>query len=134
MIPEHRLAVLFDQLKQSQIAKCLYHNPQTSSSLFADHMCDRSQFPLQTVAELNQSDGEVWFLRFSHNGQRLAASGSDRAVVIYDTKTFYVRHTLRDHRSGVVHVAWSPDDSRIITCSQDCKARVWDTEVRPFCG
>lgn len=129
MIPEHRLAVLLDQLKQSQVAKCLYHNPSRSPSLFIDHLCDRSQFPLQTLVELNQSDGEVWCLEFSHNGKRLAAGGSDTAIVIYDTSTFQVRHTLRDHGMGIVHIAWSPDDSRLITCSQDHSAKVWDVDV-----
>lgn len=134
MIPDHRLAVLMDQIKQSQIAKCLYHNPSTSPSLFSDHMCDRTQFPLQTAFELNQSDGEVYFVEFSHDGKRLAASGADAVTVIYDTSTFQVRHTLREHTAPVVQLAWSPDDTRLITCSQDNKARVWDASVRSPCA
>lgn len=130
MIPDHRLAVLFDQIKQSQIAKCLYHNPSTSPSLFTDHMCDRTQFPLQTAYELNQSEGEVYFVEFSHNGKRLAASGKDGVTIIYETSTFQVRHTLREHNGSVVCIAWSPDDARLITCSQDNKARVWDASVQ----
>ena len=129
MIPEHRLAVLLDQLKQSQVSKCLYHNPSRAPSLFTDHICDRSQFPLQTVVELNQSDGEVWCLEFSHNGNLLAAGGSDKAVILYDTTTFQVQHSLRGHKMGVVHLSWSPDDSRLITCSQDGTAKVWEVNV-----
>ena len=132
MIPDHRLAVLLDQIKQSQIAKCLYHNPSTSPSLFTDHMCDRTQFPLQTAFELNQSTGEVYVLEFSHNGKRIAASGADGMTVIYDTSTFQVRHTLREHTDSVVHLAWSPDDTRLITCSRDNTAKVWNTIVRSF--
>lgn len=133
MIPDHRLAVLLDQIKQGQIAKCLYHNPSTLPSLFTDHVCDRTQFPLQTAFELNQSGGEVYCVEFSHNGKRLAASGADGATVIYDTNTFQVRHTLREHTEPVVYIAWSPDDTKLITCSQDHKARVWDTSVQsPF--
>lgn len=132
MIPEHRLAVLLDQIKQNQISKCLYHNPSTRPSLFSDHMCDRSQFPLRTVLELNHNAGEVWYLEFSHNGRRLATSGHDSAVVIYDTSTFQVRHTLTDHTAHVAYVTWSPDDRRLITCSHDRKAKVWDAEVCVF--
>lgn len=134
MIPDHRLAVLFDQIKQGQIAKCLYHNPSTSPSLFTDHMCDRTQFPLQTAFELNESEGEVYVVEFSHNGKRLAASGADGMTVVYDTSTFQVRHTLREHTEAVVCIAWSPDDARLITCSQDHKARVWDANVRSSCA
>ena len=129
MIPEHRLGTLLGQIKRSQISKCLYHNPSSAPSLFIDHMCDRTQFPLQTIVELSQSEGEVWFVEFSHNGKKLAASGEDRTVVIYDTNTFQVRHTLREHTAGVVLVAWSPDDTKLITCSKDQTAKVWDMEA-----
>lgn len=135
MIPDHRLAVLLDQIKQAQIAKCLYHNPSTLPSLFTDHICDRTQFPLQTAFELNQNNGEIYVVEFSHNGKRLAAggatNGADGMTVIYDTSNFQVRHILREHTEPVVHVAWSPDDTKLITCSQDRKAKVWDTIVRP---
>lgn len=131
MIPERRLATLLDQLKQYQISKCLYHSSLTSPSLFSDHMCDRSQFPLRDVLELNVNAGEIWFLEFSHNGRRLAASGEESPVVIYDTSTFQVLHKLTEHAKHVSFLAWSPDDSKLITCSHDHRALVWDAEV---CG
>ena len=129
MIPEHRLAVLLDQQKQSQVARCLYHNPGRPPSLFADHMCDRSQFPLKTCVELSQNRGEVWCLEFSPNGKKLAAGGADTAVVIYDTSSFVVRHILRGHTMGIVQVVWSPNNQYLVTCSKDHTARVWDMEV-----
>ena len=129
MIPDHRLAVLLDQVKQTQISKCLYHNPQTSPSLFADHICDRSQFPLQTIRELKESTGEVWFLEFSHDGKLLAASGQGETVIIYDVENFSTRHMLKDHTDHVPYLTWSPDDSNLITCSHDQRAKVWDVQV-----
>lgn len=128
MIPEHRLATLLDQLKQCKISKCLYHNTSIPPSLFSDHVCDRNQFPLKDVLELNVNAGEIWFLQFSHNGRRLAASGERSTVVIYDTSTFQVRHTLTEHTKHVSYLAWSPDDSKLITCSHDHRAMVWDAE------
>lgn len=133
MIPEHRLAVLLTQVKQNQILKCIYHNPSTSHSLFADHICDRSQFPLQTILELNNNPGEVWSLEFSHNGRYLATSGEGAVIVIYDLQNFQVRHTLRDHTDHVPFLVWSPDDSKLITCSHDHKAKVWDLAVCDPC-
>ncbi|KAI4276063.1 MAG: hypothetical protein L6R35_006235 [Caloplaca aegaea] len=127
MIPPHRLAVLLDQVKQNQISQCLYHNPSSSPSLFSDHLCDRSQFPLRTILELNQSAGEVWAMEFSHNGRRLATSGQATDVLIYDTSTFQVLHRLTEHTDSVASLSWSPDDSKLITCSHDKTARVWDT-------
>ena len=128
MIPEHRLAVLLNQVKESQMSRCHFHNPTVSLSLFADHVCDRSQFPLQAIHQLSHS-GEVWFVKFSHNGTRLATSGDERSVIIYDTTTFEEIHNLAEHTQHVAYVAWSPDDSRLITCSHDKTARVWDANV-----
>ena len=131
MIPEHRLVQLLDQIKQSQVSKCLYHNPSTPLSLFTDHMCDRNEFPLQTIKTLDEYEGEVWAVEFSHNGKLLAVCGSLHTVLIYDTSSWEIRHRLPDHTDSVVCLAWSPDDTKIITCGNqhDHKARVWDASV-----
>ncbi|RDL36385.1 WD40 repeat-like protein [Venustampulla echinocandica] len=127
MIPEHRLAILLQQVKQHQISSCLYHNTPTSPSLYQDHTCDRNGFPLQTILELGEHDGEVWQVQFSNDGTRLASCGSDGNVHIYDVPSFELLHTLEGHESGVCSLAWSPDDSMMVTCSQDRRARLWDT-------
>lgn len=129
MIPDHRLATLLDQVKQSQISKCVYHNPTTPPSLFSDHVCDRSQFPLQAILTLPQSD-EIWYLEFSHDGRRLATSGQDSTVTVYDTLDFEVRYTLTDHTKPIAYVSWSPDDSKLVSCSHDHTAKLWDMSVR----
>ena len=135
MIPQHRLAELLDQVHRGQVAKCLYHNPSVSrpASLFVDHMCDQNDFPLKASLELTQTDGEVWFVEFSHDGRFLAACGESRAVVIYDTRTFDVRHKLLEHTGHVVYLTWSPDDTKLITCCRDAKARIWDVAVSQSC-
>lgn len=131
MIPEHRLAVLLDQVKENWISDCLYHNTAASPSLYIDHECERDEFPLKTVLELRNHSDEVWFLAFSHDGTQLATTSRDATVVIYETNTFKVLHTLTEHESGVCYVAWSPDDTKLITCcqAQECTARVWDTRT-----
>lgn len=131
MIPDHRLAVLLDQVKQNQINQCLYHNTATPPTLYSDHMCDRSDFPLYTGIELSQHSDEVWFCEFSHDGSKLVTSGKDRCVIIYDTTNFAVLHKLMEHDGGVVHMSWSPDDSKLLTCCQDKKVRMWSVEVMP---
>lgn len=130
MIPDHRLAVLLDHVKQNQINQCLYHNTAAAPSLYSDHLCDRSQFPLQTELELLHHTGEVWYVEFSHDGSKLATTGQDCTVLIYDTLTFSILHKLSDHDSPVVYASWSPDDSKLVSCSRDHKARLWDTAVR----
>ncbi|KKY28427.1 putative wd domain-containing protein [Phaeomoniella chlamydospora] len=128
MIPEHRLATLLDQVQRNQINECLYHNTAIVPSLYSDHHCDRENFPLKTLVELDHHTDEVWFLDFSHNGSKLATTSKDKTVVVYETTTFTVLHKLKGHGGEVSFVSWSPDDSKLISCSHDPKARIWDVE------
>jgi WD repeat-containing protein 26 len=130
MIPEHRLATLLQQVKQSQISNCIYHNTESSPSLYSDHRCDRNNFPLRVVRDLDKHSGEVWHLQFSHDGSRLATCGSDGTAIIYDvTSSFEILHILADHAMGVCSVSWSPDDTILATCSLDRKARLYNANT-----
>ncbi|KAG6325004.1 hypothetical protein E4U44_007993 [Claviceps purpurea] len=133
MLPEGRLAILLQQVKQSQINNCIYHTAASSPSLYSDHICDRSNFPTEVVLELPDAGmGEVWEVQFSHDGSRLASCGSTNVVSIWETQTFMdsaslVIHVQKDHESGVASIAWSPNDQMLVTCSRDNYARIWDT-------
>lgn len=129
MIREHRLAELFDHVKHAQINECLYHNTSMSPSLYSDHACSRDGFPLRTSTLLEEHSDEVWHVRFSPDGRRLASASKDKTAIIYDTASFSVLHRLSDHSKEVVALAWSPDSTKLITCSKDARARVWDTET-----
>lgn len=130
MIPEHRLAVLLDQVKDHWVSKCLYHNTSESPSLYLDHQCDREEFPLRSVLELRHHVDEVWFLKFSNNGSMLATTGKDQRIYVYDTANYTRRFVLEGHENGVCYLAWSPDDAKLISCSQDNSAKLWDMTVR----
>lgn len=128
MLPESRLAVLLQQVRNYQIGSCLYHTSETSPFLYADHYCDNSRFPREVLVELDHSD-EVWQVQFSHDGRQLATCGGSRQVLIWDVSTFEVRIKLDGHEDGVGNVAWSPDDSMIVSCGRDKHARIWNTEA-----
>ena len=125
MIRDHRLAELLDQVKKSQINNCVYHNTSIAPSLYSDHMCDRDNFPLRTWLELDSHTGEVWHLEFSHDGSKLATASQDASIMVYETKEFKVLHKLVQH-GQVTYVTWSPDDTKLVSCALDGKARVWD--------
>ncbi|CAO2647360.1 Nn.00g082820.m01.CDS01 [Neocucurbitaria sp. VM-36] len=132
MIPEHRLSVLLDEVKDSWIANCLYHNTAASPSLYLDHNCERDDFPTKPVLELKHHKDEVWFLKYSNDGTKLASTSKDASIIIYETKTYKMIHHLDEHQgSGVAHLAWSPDDSKIVTCCSQPEnaARIWDVKT-----
>ena len=128
MIRDHRLAELLDQVKSSQINDCLYHNTSATPSLYSDHLCDRDDFPLRTMLELDHHAHEVWYVQFSNNGRWLATAGKDELIIIYDTSNWRIWHTLKGHTKEVTYLAWSPDDSKLVSCSLDTNARVWDIQ------
>lgn len=143
MLPEHRLAVLLQQVKSRQIDACVWHTSASSPSLYSDHSCDRSLFPTEALYELEQP-GEVWQIRFSHDGKRLASCGADHFTYIWDMTTFSLVFKLGSDQAdqndskdkGVGNIAFSPDDSMLVTCGRDKCASIWNLKVsnlwRPF--
>ncbi|CAN9279521.1 unnamed protein product [Alternaria alternata] len=132
MIPEHRLSVLLDEVKDSWIANCLYHNTAASPSLYLDHNCERDDFPTKAMLDLRHHKDEVWFLQYSNDGTKLASSSKDKTIIIYETNTYKVLHQLDEHQeSGIAYLAWSPDDTKIITCCSqpENSARIWDVKT-----
>ena len=131
MIPEHRLASLFSAVQHEQIARCRYHNTTTPPSLYTDHECSADDFPLNAMTELRRHSDEVWYLEFSHDGTMLATAGKDGVVCVYETERWTLRHEFREHERntggdnnyeqgrgrGICHIAFSPDDQYLISCS-----------------
>jgi len=74
-------------------------------------------------------NGEIWQVRFSHNGKFLAGCGSGDMVFIWDMRTLRLAFSLTDLKQGVGNIAWSPDDTRLVTCGRDGYARIWDMTV-----
>jgi WD40 repeat protein len=140
MLPERRLAVLLDELKGSQIDKCLYHTSNEPPTLYTDHTCDRSQFPSEVAAELSnlgveasKQPEEVWQLRFSPDGRRLASCGTEKAVNIWDVENLKLIQELQGHPKGEIgDLAWSPDSKLLVTCGIDRYAKLWNTDVSTF--
>ncbi|KAI1800465.1 WD40 repeat-like protein [Daldinia bambusicola] len=126
MLPEHRLSILLHQVKDYQIGNCLWHSSDSSPSLYSDHICDRRRFPSENVLELDEHEDQVWQIKFSHDGTKLASCGKGKQVIIWDVSSFRPLHFLKDHDDGVGNVSWSWDDSMLVTCSQDRHARLWD--------
>lgn len=147
MLPEHRLAVLLQQVKTHQLSNCVWHTNPDPPSLYADHHCDRHAFPAETALELTAQTGEVWKVVFSHDGTKMVSCGSEDFVIIWDVPSFEVLHKLTvsgtmdsnleddyNGASGVGNITWSPDDSMIVTCGRDHHAKIWNVAVSIECS
>ncbi|XWS36513.1 hypothetical protein CRYUN_Cryun20dG0091100 [Craigia yunnanensis] len=132
VLPERRLEHLVETSVTSQIDSCMYHNSQDVGSLYEDHCCGRDQIPTETVQILTDHNNEVWFVQFSNNGEYLASSSSDCTAIIWkvmDNGKLTMKHTLRSHQNPVSFVAWSPDDTKLLTCGNLEVLKLWDVET-----
>lgn len=67
---------------------------------------------------------------FSRDGKTLASGNRDGTVILWDTKSWRQKQTLRKHKSGysVKSLAFSPDGKILATGSLDKTVNLWHTE------
>ncbi|XP_046847736.1 WD repeat-containing protein 26-like [Xenia sp. Carnegie-2017] len=138
MLPPRRLYTLLCQAQELQRNQCLYHNSEfenhpTSFSLLTDHTCTRRQFPCETKHILTEHCDEVLFLRFSHDGHKLASASKDNTVIIWEITKDNVKklRVLDGHELGAYYISWSPNDQHLIVCgAENCNELcIWDIET-----
>ncbi|KAK4492451.1 hypothetical protein RD792_003261 [Penstemon davidsonii] len=132
ILPERRLEYLVEMAICAQIDGCLYHSSSDMISLYRDHFCKRDQFPTETIQILTDHRDEVWFVQFSNNGEYLASSSSDWTAIIWkvqDHNEVTQKHVLNGHKSPISYVAWSPDDTMLLTCGNMEVVKLWDVET-----
>lgn len=132
IVPERRLEHLVETAVGSQIDSCLYHNSSGPVSLYEDHCCGRDQIPTDTVQILTAHQNEVWFVQFSYSGEYLASASSDCTAIIWKVLPdggFTIKHTLQSHQNPVSFVAWSPDNTMLLTCGNVEVVKLWDVET-----
>ncbi|KYR01089.1 WD repeat protein [Tieghemostelium lacteum] len=137
LLPEKRLEHLIKESIQHQIGKCLYHNTnEPYISLFKDHVCSKDQM-MPSEARFTLKDkhrDEVWFIKFSHNGLKLASCSKDNLIIIWDMSGVYKSnpiepkplHILQGHTKEVSYLAWSPDDQFLLSASYDHNIKLWN--------
>jgi len=54
---------------------------------------------------------------FRPDGKLMAAAGTDQSVAIREAATGKLLHTLRGHGRAVVHLAFSPDGTRLASAA-----------------
>jgi WD40 repeat protein len=70
--------------------------------------------------------GQVWGMAYSPDGTRLATSGSDRKIRIWDTVSYENLLTLQAQDVDLTSLAFSPDGKQLAAGSNDGSARIWD--------
>lgn len=68
-------------------------------------------------------------VRFSPDGKRIGAGGTDNAAEIFDADSGKRELLIQQHADWVTDVAFSPDGTKIATVSRDRSARVFDSKT-----
>jgi len=128
VVPVSRMLSLADHAISHQISQCQFHNNGlTHFSILHDHRCSLGEIPKACVAVLEHDD-EVWDVKFSHDGSRIASASKDRSIIVWDMKAEIPKqlHKLLGHRQAPSFLSWSPDDSLLLSSDHKSSFRVWD--------
>lgn len=136
MLQPRRLTALLEQARAHQRAQCLYHTRTVPPSLLEDHACSRADFPVLTTHILAEHDDEVWDIRWSHDGRSLASGSKDKCAIVWSIgpetgpaqRECVADKVLRDHDHSVTALAWSMDDSVLLTSSETV-IKMWNAKT-----
>lgn len=129
MIEPRRLERILGQALQYQVNCCPAHFAgNMEGGILSDHSCNSESHCFALKANLVGHLDEVWYCAISNDGEYLASASKDNTVVIWSLPEGNLVQTFKEHAAGVLHLAWSPDDKSILTCSLDSRARLWDVE------
>ncbi|KAK8969772.1 Coatomer subunit beta'-2 [Platanthera guangdongensis] len=131
-VPRGRLEHLVEMAVTKQKESCVYHNLPDEVSLYEDHECSREHIPCKCSQTLYDHRNEVWVVQFSNNGEYLASASSDCTAIIWKVKeddTLILKYTLEGHAKPVSIIAWSPDDSMLLTCGNAEVLKLWNVDT-----
>ncbi len=82
----------------------------------------------KTVRALPREKKRIRVVAYSPDGRRVAWSGNDAAVKVWDLDADREVARLSGHTGPVHALAWSPDGRRLASAGEDRTVRIWDPE------
>ncbi|MBD2460343.1 PD40 domain-containing protein [Oscillatoria sp. FACHB-1407] len=76
-------------------------------------------------AAFTQTFGNILWVRFSPDGQRLAIGDTNGELRICQVEGMQLLMALQAHASWTMSIAWSPDGQTIASAGDDCLIKLW---------
>ncbi|XP_078183780.1 WD repeat, SAM and U-box domain-containing protein 1 isoform X12 [Callithrix jacchus] len=92
-----------------------------------------SGFELKYKSMLSGHCAPVLACAFSHDGQMLVSGSVDKSVIVYDTNTENILHTLTQHTRYVTTCAFAPHTLLLATGSMDKTVNIWQFDLETLC-
>ena len=90
MLQPNRLEKLVKQSLAFQMHNCKFHNIFANQySLLEDHICTKQMIPTKCIAVLSKHKDEVWCVKFSMSGKKLASIGKDNIIYLWSLQQIY---------------------------------------------
>ena len=142
VLQEDRLAQLLQQSQRLQRESCAHLNdPGGAHTLLRDYSSAAGALPTQATYTLCPHREEVWQVVFSHSGH-LIASGDKVGVIhvhsvqslcevslpeeVKENPKVHLKQTLRGHGDAITVLAFSQDDTLLLSASMDFTVKVWN--------
>jgi len=79
-----------------------------------------------SIAKFELKDDSPTKINYSHDGKYVAFGDTKGIIHILNSKTLDKVKTISGHLNSVYSVKFSPDDTKLISCSRDTTIRIWD--------
>mmetsp|Transcript_18473 Transcript_18473/g.29456 ORF Transcript_18473/g.29456 Transcript_18473/m.29456 type:complete len:581 (-) Transcript_18473:101-1843(-) len=136
VVPQFRLLTLIDQALSRQVSKCQFHNTKLKSlTLLHDHSCSLGEIPKTCLYILDEHKDEVWCVKFSNKGDRVASASKDKSVIIWEVgcapnRSPRVMFRLHGHSKPPSFLSWSSNDKLLLSSDNTSCFKVWDLETQ----
>uniref|UniRef100_A0A803VF37 WD repeat, SAM and U-box domain-containing protein 1 n=1 Tax=Ficedula albicollis TaxID=59894 RepID=A0A803VF37_FICAL len=130
-ISSHPVSDSENGFKYFQMASCGQDNQiKLWLILFADFL----GVQLKYKCTLNGHSAPVLACAFSCDGQMIVSGSVDKCVIIYETSTGNILHTLSQHTRYVTTCAFAPHSALLATGSMDKTVHIWQLDLKQSCA
>jgi WD40 repeat protein len=136
MLSPNRLEELLKQAVSYQVNTCKFHNTFVPNySLLSNHTCRLDALPSKCIATLSRHKDQVWIVKFSSTGEKIASLCKDGSICIWSlalTSTIELKCLLEiiTKFSLILCINWTnTSDDFLVAAGKDKLVEIWSAKT-----